>query len=142
MRQRRTLPIPAASRSPVSRALARWRSSHGRGSRIPEDLWLEAATLASQHGIHRVSQALRLNYYSLKGRVEALDTPATSAVIVAEAAQEIPAFVEVEVVPGSSPQALEVELESPTGWRMRVRSSAREMIDLAGMLQALGGSSS
>jgi len=140
MRKRRSRPIPAASLSPLSRALGRWRSSHGRGSRIPEGLWREAATLASKHGIHPVSQALRLNYYSLKERIDALGLPPTSAVTVAEAAEEIPAFVEVELAP--SPRVLEVELESPTGWRMRVRSSAKEMIDLAPMLQALGGSSS
>jgi hypothetical protein len=64
--------------------LARWRRDHGgRGRRIPEELWIEAACLAGSEGEARVARALRLSPKGLALRVTALeesDGPAASFV--------------------------------------------------------------
>lgn len=42
-----------------------WRSSEGRGRRMPEDLWQEAGAAAQRLGVCRVSRALGLGYNTL-----------------------------------------------------------------------------
>lgn len=48
---------------------AQWRSSHSGRRPIPEPLWALAAELASQHGVFRTAQVLRLDYTKLKQRM-------------------------------------------------------------------------
>ena len=66
--------IPAAC-SRVQRKLAHWRQQHRRGALIPEELWREAAQLASAYGINRTARALRLDYYSLQKRAPRIPRP-------------------------------------------------------------------
>jgi hypothetical protein len=47
------------------------RNGGGRGSRIPEALWNEAATVARDAGLYATARALRFNYEGLKKRVRA-----------------------------------------------------------------------
>jgi hypothetical protein len=51
--------------------LAAWRRTKKPRSRIPESLWEQAVQLAGKHGVHRTARTLKLDYYSLKKRVEA-----------------------------------------------------------------------
>jgi hypothetical protein len=69
-----------------------WRSSHSGRRPIPEPLWTLAAELASQHGVFRTAQVLRLDYTKLK--------------------QRTPAAAPVEK-PASAPPAAFVELITP-----------------------------
>ena len=48
-----------------------WRRTRKPKSRIPEPLWSLAVKLVATHGLHRVAATLKLDYYSLKKRVEA-----------------------------------------------------------------------
>jgi hypothetical protein len=88
-----------------------WRRIHPRRSRLPEQLWLEAAQLARAHGVNRVARALSLGYYSLKRHVVALP----------------PTFVEVEAVhsPVAAGGLSVVELERADGARMTVRGASQ-----------------
>jgi hypothetical protein len=68
-----------ASRRELSPELARakerfaaWRHSRAPKSRIPQALWDLAVELASSQGVHRTARALKLDYYALKERVEAV----------------------------------------------------------------------
>ncbi len=54
--------------------LTAWRRTRKPRSRIPQRLWELAVKLAAQHGLHRTAQALKLDYYSLKKRIEAAET--------------------------------------------------------------------
>ena len=47
-----------------------WRRKQKPRARIPDRLWKLAAKLVAAHGLHRTSAALKLDYYSLKERVE------------------------------------------------------------------------
>jgi hypothetical protein len=65
-----------AERSPelstVQERVERWRRrSGGRGSRIPDDLWDEAAGVARVEGVWATARALHMNYERLRKRVEA-----------------------------------------------------------------------
>ena len=50
--------------------LAAWRRTRKPKSRIPEPLWALAVKLTAAHGLHRTAATLKLDYYSLKKRVE------------------------------------------------------------------------
>ena len=53
----------------VRQRVERWRRKEGgRGSRIPEELWNEAVTVARVAGVYATARALRLNYERLKER--------------------------------------------------------------------------
>jgi len=54
----------------VQRRFERWRRTRRGHARIPDALWAAAVKAASRHGLHRTVRALRLDYYSLKERVE------------------------------------------------------------------------
>ena len=65
-----------------------WRKNRKRCSPIPETLWSSAAKLVREHGLCRTARTLRLNYYSLKKRLSAIEgLPCGSP-------QKVPTFIE------------------------------------------------
>ena len=111
----------------VRRRFTQWRKgSGGRGSRIPAELWNEAATVARKRGVYATSRALRLNYEGLKTRV-ASGSGETKA---------IPAgFVELQVGSPASAGAV-VELVGPAGDQMRIHLSGVRGPELVALAQA------
>ncbi len=69
MRARPTRDLPARLEG-VRRRFERWRGTHQARTRIPDRLWAAAVKVAGMYGIHRAAKALRVDYYSLKKRVE------------------------------------------------------------------------
>jgi len=65
----------AADLASVCRRLERWRRTRKKRGRIPESLWAAAVKVAGRHGVNRTASVLRLDYYSLKERVEREATP-------------------------------------------------------------------
>ena len=47
-----------------------WRQSGRKGRKIPEEMWREAAELASEHGVNRVARRLGLDYNGVKQRMD------------------------------------------------------------------------
>ena len=47
-----------------------WRQSGRKGRKIPEEMWREAAELASEHGVNRVARSLGLDYNGVKQRMD------------------------------------------------------------------------
>jgi len=64
----------AADLASVRRRLERWRRTRKKRGRIPEPLWAAAVKVAGRHGVNRTANVLRLDYYSLKDRVECEET--------------------------------------------------------------------
>ena len=101
--------------SDVRRQFERWRRSRKRGTRIPEALWRAAAEAGQEHGVSKTAQALRLDYYALKERVESV-------------AEERPAvappngvkFLEIPLGAGSGRPECVLEFEDGHGARLRV----------------------
>jgi hypothetical protein len=94
----------------VRREFERWRESRKPGARIPDALWQAAAEVAREHGMSRTSLDLRLDYNSLKKRMEPAPESRDSG------------FVEIPLVPVAVPGTCEsmIEIEDEHGTRMRV----------------------
>ena len=128
-----TLTDFAAAYSGVQRKLTHWRQRHRRGARIPEELWREAAELASAHGINRIARALRLDYYSLKKHSAA----------TARSGIRTPEFVELlpSGMSAPRPECL-IEVEDPGGAKLRIHLQGGELPDVAALTRGFreGGS--
>ena len=153
--ERRDLP---AGLEGVQRRFERWRRTRRGHARIPESLWAAAVKAAGRHGLHRTVRALRLDYYSLKERVErpagtARDPAARVAAgrrrssarkrrgrRRADTAQSLPAFLELlpPVAPGfvavpAGPCQCTVKWQNAAGAKMRIELKGTAMPDLAAL---------
>ena len=98
---------------------AAWRETRRGAERIPGGLWDEAVRAARQHGVHRVSRELGLDYNHLKRRCGRL---ARGQAATASA----PVFVELGGPAAEAGLACIVELEKGNGALMR--SCVREAV--------------
>jgi len=121
---RQTSPVPPQIESARQR-LERWRRNRKHRSPIPEELWASAAELARRYGLAKTARALRLDYYSLKERIEA------SGRAISREANARPAFVELVAQASAAISECTVELEDPTGARMRIHLKGPAVPDLA-----------
>ncbi len=88
----------------------RWRHDRRRGDPIPDTLWKAAASLTDAHSVNVAAKCLHLNHTDLKARSHR--KPLT--------------FVELDPVP----LECTVEMEKPTGERMRITGGCN-VIELA-----------
>ena len=101
-----------------------WRRTRRAGARIPKELWTLAVKLADAHGLNRTSSVLRLDYYSLKKRVEAMHSESTSST---------PAFVELSPPSLAASGECVVEFEDGAGASMRVHLRGCDALDLVAL---------
>jgi len=142
--------MQARSRSEWPRDLDRlrerfeaWRGRRDRERRIPPALWRAAVKLARAHGISAVSRAVRVDYYSLKRRLEAdrrptrADNGAHGSARGRSAGPGDGRFVElpVPVMPGVPPCVL--ELEDRRGGRLRLEVHGLDVDDAAKLVQSV-----
>jgi len=116
----------------VRNRIEHWRKTRSRRTGpMPEDLWREAAELASTHGVYRISRALGVSYESLRRRVEE----------VGEAVQarrpEVDGFVELSMgqLVGREERRAVVEVSSGDGARMVIELSGYE-VDVQGLAES------
>lgn len=69
--QSRSLSLSLSRLRGVQRRFEQWRRERKGRARIPEALWRAAVTMAEIYGVNRTATALRLDYYTLKKRLEA-----------------------------------------------------------------------
>lgn len=96
-------------------ALAEWRKTRQRSSRIPEDLWSRATELAERYGIAKVAVALKLDYKSLKHRLTA-----RNAAEDARSAPMSPSFVELDLGLPLAPPVCVLVLTDRAGRALRI----------------------
>lgn len=122
-RKRSAVPADLAN---ASERFEAWRSRRKVGSRVPEPLWALAVKLASDHGLRRTASLLKIDFDSLKKRVD--DEQARS--------HSPAAFL--EVTPASLPAHGEcvIELEDGAGGRMRVSLKGYDAPDLAALARS------
>jgi hypothetical protein len=117
-----------------------WRGTRTARSRLPDALWASAVKMVGVFGLHRTSRALRLDYYSLKKRVEqqstiAADPPKKVArrrrATVRPATRLAPTFIELAPLAGGC--ECTAELEDAAGSKMRVHLKGIGMPDLAAL---------
>jgi hypothetical protein len=105
---------------------------------MPGELWEAAVAAARDHGIWAVSRALRVNYESLRSRVEG--KPRTGR---GEASGAV-GFVELDgarALGAPEREAATVELSRPDGARLTMRLEGRGALDLLGLAEAFWRSS-
>lgn len=119
-----TIPLDA-----VRREFETWRRTHRARSRLPQRLWALAVTHARVAGVNATAQALRLNYYALKERMEDARGARAPGPLAA------PTFV--EVVPAGRPPAgvseCVIELGDARGATMRIALRSPGLPDLAAL---------
>jgi hypothetical protein len=99
---------------------------------MPEELWDAAATVARDHGLWAVSRALRVNYESLRRRVERGER------VGAARAVEAAGFVELEaaqVVGGSAHEGTVVELTGADGAKLTIRIEGCTSLDMQALAE-------
>jgi hypothetical protein len=126
---RQTLLLPPQMES-VRQRLERWRRNRKHRSPIPKGLWASAADLACRYGLAKTARALRLDYYSLKERMEAGKRQGSRKM----SAQ--PAFVELIPPPAPAVPECTMELENSSGARMRIHLKGAGMPDLTDLSES------
>ncbi len=118
--------------SDVRRQFERWRRSRKRGTRIPETLWRAAAEAGQEHGVSKTAQALRLDYYALKKRVES--APEVRPAVAS--AKEVK-FLEIPLGAASGRPECVLEFEDGQGARLRVELQGAALAELETVARSL-----
>ena len=111
----------------IREQLQEWRGKRRHGHRIPEELWAAAVAAARRHGLNRVSQTLKLDYYQLKRRCGQKGEAASEGV-----------FVELESAKAEGARCL-VELEKGNGAKLRVCVDDAAAVDWCRVKEAFLG---
>ncbi len=118
----------------VRRRFDEWRKTRPRIGPIPEELWTEAASCATEYGAHRTAVVLGLDSGKLKRRMD----PARKG--RKKTRHRPTTFVEVPpATPPSPPTTSEcvLEVESRTGTRLRIQLRGATLADLAELARRL-----
>jgi hypothetical protein len=134
MGTRKTGSLPARLEA-ARRRFEVWRRTRKVRTRIPESLWASAVRLATTYGIHRTSKALRVDYYSLKKRVE---KDASSLPDVPEGGA-VGTFLELAAPASAGFGECILELEDASGATMRVHLKGVAAPDLAALSRSFWG---
>lgn len=111
---------------------AAWRETRRGAERIPGGLWEAAVRAAREHGVHRVSRELKLDYNHLKRRCGGM-TRGRAATASA------PVFVELDGPAAEAGLACLVELEKGNGTRMRICVRDTVAVDWSKLKEAFLG---
>ena len=131
---RRRRPALSTDIKAVGDRIETWRRTRKKRSPMPEDLWRAAAELARSHGVHWVSQALRVRYETLR------DWTATGAgAAAARRAHESTKFVEVALAGPPTGEGPVVELADGGGAKLTIRLPAGSHVDIAEVARAWRG---
>lgn len=118
MGSRKRSEVPA-SLSRLGQRFVAWRKTRTASERIPESLWNSAVKMAAKYGLNPTARVLKLDYYSLKKRVDEHSSLSPSS-----------AFVELSSSPLSTSKECVIEWEDARGSRMRVELKGQNAPDL------------
>jgi hypothetical protein len=120
----------------LNRQIEQWRSTRPHRMPMPESLWTSAANLAAQYSVAQVSRFLRLDYYSLKERVQPEER---HPITVSESRSSGPTFIELPSLTAPAVSECSIELEHPRGQRMRIHVKGAALPDLAALTRTFLG---
>ena len=149
MSTRKTRDLPTRLEG-TRRRFERWRRTRKGRSHIPEPLWTSAVKAAGKYGLHRAAQALGLDYYTLKKRVEAAGSGGVSGgkvgshlfsdrEAVSADGQAVATFLELAPTASGGSRECILELEDPGGAKMRVHLKGMQAPDLAALSRSFWG---
>jgi len=106
-----------------------WRKSRSRKTRIPDELWSMAVSVARREGVNRTAQQLHLDGGKLKQLLVAADGRQRQR-------RRRPRFVElIAPVPAADPGCI-IEFESADGSKMRIHWKTAAPPDWKSLLRA------
>jgi hypothetical protein len=123
-------PVPA-SITELQAQLEQFRSTHPPRTRLPQSVWQSAAELARCHGIYVVAHLLRLDYSTLKKRVNG-----SAECSVRRRKKTQPRFVELIGAAGERMDEYVIEFESARGAKLRIHCKTPTPPDWAALLRA------
>jgi hypothetical protein len=97
-----------------------WRKRRKPRARIPIRLWNAAVQVAGECGLNRTAKALRLDYYTLKKRIDASGGVQEPA----------PVFIELSPAASGSTSECIIECENRNGAKMRIHLKGMGTPDL------------
>ena len=108
----------------VRQQFEHWRANRKNSrSRIPDELWQAAKDLSATYSINKVAKTLRLSYEDLKKRIhlhhDLSSTDKTSS-----------PFVELKWNPSSMQSECVIEMQHPTGAKMKMCFRGETNLDL------------
>ena len=118
--------------SEIRRQFDLWRRSRKRGTRIPEALWRAAAEAGQEHGVSKTAQALGLDYYALKKRVES--APKERPAVAPSSGVK---FLEIPLGAASVRPECVLEFEDGQGARLRVELQGAALAELETVARSL-----
>jgi hypothetical protein len=127
-KQKRSFPARLAR---LRQRFERMRQTRNPRSRIPDTLWTAAVKAAEAYGLNRTAKTLRLDYYSLKRKVEQ-----KVAVVSETKAGGEPRFVELTTPLSVSPCECIIELKNADVTKMHIRLKSIETPDLAALTRS------
>jgi hypothetical protein len=111
--------------------LEEFRATHPRRTRLPESVWQSATELARCYGLYVVARSLRLDYGTLKRRVNGSTLPCRS-----RQKKSSPQFVELVGTARASVDEYVIEFTSTRGAQLRVHCRSSTPPDWTALLQA------
>lgn len=137
-------PMSVISNSPgeierVRRQLEQWRRRRDRGRRIPGPLWKAIVELARRHGVSRTARALRVDYYSIRKRLEGTEPTLPAIGPRASGAASGARFVELALGAMPGAPACVLEVEDGRGARLRLELQGLGAVELAGVVRSVWG---
>ena len=124
--------IPASeSIAALQAQLQQFRSTHPTRTRLPPSVWEAATELARRHGIYLVARSLRLDYCTLKKRLNGSGTVPNQ---VRKKAQ--PRFVELIGAAPASTDEYVMEFKSVRGRKLRIQCKTNKPPDWRVLLRA------
>ena len=129
---RKTLRTRTARMEQVRQRIEHWRETRARRGRMPERLWEAAVALAGEHGVYATSQGLRVNYDSLRVRVQGQRPKRRSAKGRGAAFVELDPALPLGPV---SPAGPVVELTGADGQKLTLRLTGPGDLDLPGLVR-------
>jgi hypothetical protein len=135
MRTGTTDGFPAGFES-TRRRFDRWREARTGRSRLPEVLWASAVKAVARYGLHPTARALRLDYYSLKKRVESAGREPRDRTTPSEGRrgrESVATFVELPAPVSMGSSECILEMEDPRGAKMRIHLKEMPAPDLAAL---------
>jgi len=124
--------VVAADIEAVGRGIEHWRETREKRSPMPEELWAAAVSAAREHGIWAVSRALRVNYESLRSRVQGRARRGRAATSGASG------FVELDgaqVLGAAEGGTATLELSRPDGASLTIRLEGCGAVDLSALAE-------
>jgi hypothetical protein len=129
----------------LQRRFVEFRQAHAVRSRLPEELWAEAAKLARRDGVTATARALGLDRPSLQKWTGRLEPRASTKALKSSRRQvhgqeAAPAFVELLAASTGTRNSCLMEVESRHGGKLRLELKGIATSQLAELIRAFAAS--